>query len=156
MCPDWESNRQPFGLQAGTQSTKPHQPAYIIIYLITLSILKLINSMMICSMPVFPAGLSTLGRELRWDCFGPLEVREKGPWRQVLGISPGGAAAAHCSPCCKSCGDPKSSGDEHPPEREERREHAPRRESANNSYFMFLFCCQSHSTSIYGDLILVY
>ena len=26
MCPDWESNQQPFGLQAGTQSTEPHQP----------------------------------------------------------------------------------------------------------------------------------
>ena len=26
MCPDWESNQQPFGLQAGAQSTKPYQP----------------------------------------------------------------------------------------------------------------------------------
>ena len=26
MCPDWESNWRPFGLQAGTQSTEPHQP----------------------------------------------------------------------------------------------------------------------------------
>ena len=25
MCPDWESNQRPFGLQAGTQSTEPHQ-----------------------------------------------------------------------------------------------------------------------------------
>ena len=25
-CPDWEPNQQPFGLQAGTQSTEPHQP----------------------------------------------------------------------------------------------------------------------------------
>ena len=24
-CPDWESNRQPFGSQAGTQSTELHQ-----------------------------------------------------------------------------------------------------------------------------------
>ena len=23
MCPDWESNQQPFGLQASTQSTEP-------------------------------------------------------------------------------------------------------------------------------------
>ena len=23
---DWESNQEPFGLQAGTQSTDPHQP----------------------------------------------------------------------------------------------------------------------------------
>ena len=26
MCPDWESNLQPFGLQASAQSTEPHQP----------------------------------------------------------------------------------------------------------------------------------
>ena len=26
MCPDWESNLQPFGLQASTQSTESHQP----------------------------------------------------------------------------------------------------------------------------------
>ena len=28
MCPDWESNPQPFGSQAGAQSTEPHQPGY--------------------------------------------------------------------------------------------------------------------------------
>ena len=26
MCPDWESNQRPFGLQAGAQSTELHQP----------------------------------------------------------------------------------------------------------------------------------
>ena len=26
MCSDWESNQRPYGLQAGTQSTEPHQP----------------------------------------------------------------------------------------------------------------------------------
>ena len=26
MCPDQESNQQPFGSQAGTQSTQAHQP----------------------------------------------------------------------------------------------------------------------------------
>ncbi|XP_053785577.1 CYFIP-related Rac1 interactor B isoform X1 [Desmodus rotundus] len=26
MCPDWESNQHPFGLQTGAQSTEPHQP----------------------------------------------------------------------------------------------------------------------------------
>ena len=26
MCPDWESNRQPFGWQSSAQSTEPHQP----------------------------------------------------------------------------------------------------------------------------------
>ena len=26
MCPDWKLNQGPFGSQAGTQSTEPHQP----------------------------------------------------------------------------------------------------------------------------------
>ena len=26
MCLDWELNQRPFGLQAGIQSTEPHQP----------------------------------------------------------------------------------------------------------------------------------
>ena len=26
LCPDWESNWQPFGSQAGTQFTEPHRP----------------------------------------------------------------------------------------------------------------------------------
>ena len=30
MCPDWESNQRPFGLQAGIQSTEPHQPGLFI------------------------------------------------------------------------------------------------------------------------------
>ena len=29
MCPDWGSNQQPFGSQAGAQSTEPHQPGPI-------------------------------------------------------------------------------------------------------------------------------
>ena len=36
MCPDWELNRQPFGLQAGTQSTEPYHPG-----LITINVKKL-------------------------------------------------------------------------------------------------------------------
>ena len=30
MCPDWESNRQPLALQAGTQSTELHQPGLVL------------------------------------------------------------------------------------------------------------------------------
>ena len=30
MYPDWESNQQPFGSQASTQSTEPHQPGQIV------------------------------------------------------------------------------------------------------------------------------
>ena len=33
MCPDWESNWQPFGLQAGAQSSEPHQPGPFILYI---------------------------------------------------------------------------------------------------------------------------
>ena len=33
MRPDWESNLQPFGSQAGTQSTEPHQPGPNILFL---------------------------------------------------------------------------------------------------------------------------
>ena len=29
LCPEWESNQRPFGLQASTQSTEPHQPGLI-------------------------------------------------------------------------------------------------------------------------------
>ena len=29
MCPDWELNQRPFGLQASTQSTDPHQPGLV-------------------------------------------------------------------------------------------------------------------------------
>ena len=30
MCPDWEWNQWPFGLQAGAQSTEPHQPGLVV------------------------------------------------------------------------------------------------------------------------------
>ena len=29
ICPDWELNRRPFGSQASTQSTEPHQPGQV-------------------------------------------------------------------------------------------------------------------------------
>ena len=29
VCPDWESKQWPFGLQASTQSTEPHQPGFL-------------------------------------------------------------------------------------------------------------------------------
>ena len=35
MCPDWESNRQPFGSQAHPQSTEPHQPGLDFIFFTT-------------------------------------------------------------------------------------------------------------------------
>ena len=36
MCLDWESNQQPFGSQASTQSTEPHQPGQIYLKLLNL------------------------------------------------------------------------------------------------------------------------
>ena len=33
LCPDWGSNQRPFGLQAGTQSTEPHQPGPHLLFL---------------------------------------------------------------------------------------------------------------------------
>ena len=32
MCPDWELNWWPFGSQASTQSTEPHQPGLTVIF----------------------------------------------------------------------------------------------------------------------------
>ena len=29
LCPDWDSNRQPYDLQAGAQATEPHQPGLV-------------------------------------------------------------------------------------------------------------------------------
>ena len=31
MFPDWESNQQPFGLQASAQSTEPHLPGLLMV-----------------------------------------------------------------------------------------------------------------------------
>ena len=39
MCPDRESNQRPFDLQAGTQSTEPHQPGLKFSYINNLSLI---------------------------------------------------------------------------------------------------------------------
>ena len=49
MCPDWESNQWPFGSQASTQSTDPHQPELLFLikdanYVPTQKLLLKINS----------------------------------------------------------------------------------------------------------------
>ena len=33
MCPDWELNQRPFGTQANAQSTEPHQPGPLYLFL---------------------------------------------------------------------------------------------------------------------------
>ena len=35
MCPDWELNRQPFGLQDGAQSIEPHQPGPAVVVVVS-------------------------------------------------------------------------------------------------------------------------
>ena len=52
MCPDWELNLRPFGSQAGTQSTEPHQPGQTFLFLMTLAILRS-TGQEYCKMPVY-------------------------------------------------------------------------------------------------------
>ena len=40
MCPDWESNQRPSGLQASTQSTAPQQPGHIYTFIANKLLLK--------------------------------------------------------------------------------------------------------------------
>ena len=35
LCPDWELNHWPFGLQAGTQSSEPHPPGQKLLIIIS-------------------------------------------------------------------------------------------------------------------------
>ena len=37
MCPDGESNQRPFGPQACTQSTEPHQPGKVLLFSMRIS-----------------------------------------------------------------------------------------------------------------------
>ena len=46
MCPDWKSNLRPFGLQASTQSTEPHQ--IIMVIFVTMIKFKNSNIILIC------------------------------------------------------------------------------------------------------------
>ena len=39
MCPDWESNQRPFGVQVGTQSTEPRQPGLFLYFFMYLFVL---------------------------------------------------------------------------------------------------------------------
>ena len=56
--------------------------------------------------------------EMLWErnepaqgCFSSLGSQRRGSRRQDQGVRLGQAAAAHCSPGCKSCGVPESLGD---------------------------------------------
>ena len=47
MCPDWDSNRQLFDSQAGTQSIEPHQPGYVKYFILTISFNPEVGSVII-------------------------------------------------------------------------------------------------------------
>ena len=47
MCPDWESNQRPFGSQASTQSTEPHQPGPINSFFRSLRIRMCLNDLIL-------------------------------------------------------------------------------------------------------------
>ena len=51
MCPDWELNRQPFGLQASAQSTEPHQPGLFIYFFYCCSIIVVPIFLPLLSLP---------------------------------------------------------------------------------------------------------
>ena len=48
MCPDWELNRWPCGLKANTQSTEPHQPRPIFMFLKTLNKIIMVFASRLC------------------------------------------------------------------------------------------------------------
>ena len=48
MCPDWGLNLQPFGSQAGTQSTEPHQPGLAKTFLI-----PILSKVKLCGYHIF-------------------------------------------------------------------------------------------------------
>ena len=43
MCPDWESNRRPFGSQAGAQSAEPHHPGLYLFMIVNLQPLQTLS-----------------------------------------------------------------------------------------------------------------
>ena len=48
MCPDWESNRRPFGLQANTQPIGPHQPGPCLSLLLSFMCIHTCIGMCLC------------------------------------------------------------------------------------------------------------
>ena len=50
MCPDWESNQRPFGLQAGTPSTEPHQPGLCPLLLRVTSFIVSLSTTLHCTL----------------------------------------------------------------------------------------------------------
>ena len=78
-CPDWELNWQPFGLQAGAQSTELHQPG-LKFYIVTE---KYINCFECCSLPAALFHNLGLGISHRLDCAAQIWAAS-----EVLGTLP--------------------------------------------------------------------
>ena len=49
MCPDWELNWRPFGSQASTRSTEPHQPGLFSSYCVLGTILSIVHILIHCN-----------------------------------------------------------------------------------------------------------
>ena len=73
MCPDWESNQQAFGFQAGTQSTEPHQPGREGWFWRSLQSLHALS-------PLDP--FSSFRRQTPWDCHPHFTEEKAEAWTQ--------------------------------------------------------------------------
>ena len=70
MCPDWESNMQPFREQADTQSTETHQAGLVYNFIIYSNNDSYVgsNSYLCTTLTICQAYTSTLTTQLR-DCY---------------------------------------------------------------------------------------
>ena len=84
MCHDWESNLQPFGSQASTWSTKPHQPGHPLALFIGCDELGL-KKEIVRSIPVPQESMLELAQARKQEVVtpsavaGPLQVTGKLP-----------------------------------------------------------------------------
>ena len=78
MCPDWELNRQPFGLQASTQSTEAHQPEHKNCSFTSLLMNVRLDSYQTLRVTVVP----TVGTLLCWDL---RSIKMNKTWSYLLG-----------------------------------------------------------------------
>ena len=82
MCPDWESNQRPFGVQAGTQATEPGLVLFLMLY----GLLKWNNHSRVLQLSLPYLGFHFLITFVRPD-FSPLSHLRAGGARQFFGGS---------------------------------------------------------------------
>ena len=63
MCPDWESHRRPFDLQARAQSTEPHQPGRCLDFVGVMSCLMSLDTSGLFWLQVMEALLKLVGQQ---------------------------------------------------------------------------------------------